>query len=78
MTVGEMIEALQALEMPDALVMRNTRQDYPRVFAKRGDNWDILWVRQRKETLAPSQWFEAREGEDLHNDVDTFVMAVVI
>ena len=57
MTVAEMIEALQALEMPDALVVRGDNRDNPpRIYHERGDMWDVVLVRQ-DERFASGQWF---------------------
>lgn len=78
MTVREMIEALQALEMPDALVMRET---IPRsYYVERGDNWDIVLVSQRRNSLSPSQWFDHRgpTSPELADPNETIKWGVVI
>jgi hypothetical protein len=56
MTVREMIEALQALNMPDAMVMRGKDGN----FYQRGTGWDI--VRVRPDEHRPNEWHPAADG----------------
>jgi hypothetical protein len=65
MTVKEMIEALQALDMPNALVVRDsgTGSGHHR-YHERGSNWDVLIVHQRKDAMAKGMWFPDTERND--------------
>ena len=79
MTVREMIEALQALDMPDALVVRQNAGDSRAIYYERGSSWDILHVHQRKESMASSMWFGCRqEPESYAKDGETVKWAVII
>lgn len=76
MTVREMIEALRALDAPDALVVRPGGGYSPHVFFERGSSWDIVMVRQSKSSIVSNQWFLNRsDGEQADDRVS---LAVVI
>jgi hypothetical protein len=77
MTVREMIEALQELHMPDALIVRGDYRDNPpRVYHERGSSWDIVEVRQDAGRRS-SQWFISGDA-GRHDENVEIKWAVVI